>query len=181
MTLARQTSTESPAAVVAAWQRAYTKRLLITDFVVIVVSVYGSQFIRFGTSGEGLLIRGPESASIVLSYSLVSAILVLGWIAALARPAVRRVATVLLSPVIAMGAMPLSIYTIHLVVIALAIREENGVPTDNSWELVIGLVVGSMAFAWLWRRYLGRGPLERLLRHASGRDRADAAAAPTSG
>ena len=100
---------------------------------------------------------------------------------ALARPAVRRVATVVLSPVIAMGAMPLSIYTIHLVVIALAIREENGVPTDDSWELVIGLVVGSMAFAWLWRRYLGRGPLERLLRSASGRDRADAAAASTSG
>ena len=99
---------------------------------------------------------------------------------ALARPAVRRVATVVLSPVIAMGAMPLSIYTIHLVVIALAIREENGVPTDDSWELVIGLVVGSMAFAWLWRRYLGRGPLERLLRRASGRDQADAAAAPTS-
>jgi len=66
------------------------------------------------------------------------------------------------------------------VVIALAIREENGVPTDDSWELVIGLVVGSMAFAWLWRRYLGRGPLERLLRRASGRDQADAAAAPTS-
>ena len=57
----------------------------------------------------------------------------------------------------------------------------TGCPTDNSWELVIGLVVGSMAFAWLWRRYLGRGPLERLLRRASGRDRADAAAAPTSG
>ena len=58
MTLARQTSTESPAAVVAAWQHAYAQRLLITDFIVIVVSVYGSQFIRFGTSGEGLLIRG---------------------------------------------------------------------------------------------------------------------------
>ncbi len=100
---------------------------------------------------------------------------------ALARPAVRRVAGAVLSPVIAMGAMPLSIYTIHLVVIALAIRVEDGVPTDDSWELVIGLIVGSMAFAWLWRRYLGRGPLEQLLRRASGRDRADAAPASTSG
>ena len=89
MTLARQTSIESPAAVVAAWQRAYTKRLLITDFIVIVVSVYGSQFIRFGTSGEGLLIPGSDSASFVLSYSIVSAILVLGWIAALALFATR--------------------------------------------------------------------------------------------
>jgi exopolysaccharide biosynthesis polyprenyl glycosylphosphotransferase len=89
MTLARQTSIESPAAVVAAWQHAYAKRLLITDFIVIVVSVYGSQFIRFGTSGEGLLIPGADRASFVLSYSIVSAILVLGWIAALALFATR--------------------------------------------------------------------------------------------
>ncbi|MDR6904814.1 putative membrane protein [Agromyces sp. 3263] len=96
---------------------------------------------------------------------------------ALARPAVRRVAGAVLSPVTAMGSMPLSIYTIHLVVISLAIRVEDGVPTDDSWSLLIGLIVGSMVFAWLWRRYLGRGPLERLLRRASGRDRADAAGA----
>lgn len=92
----------------------------------------------------------------------------------LARPAVRRVASVVLSPVIAMGAMPLSIYTMHLVVIALAIREEHGVVTDDSWALLIGLIAGSMAFAWLWRRYVGRGPFEQLLRWASGRDRVEA-------
>lgn len=97
---------------------------------------------------------------------------------ALARPAVRRVAGTILSPVIAMGAMPLSIYTLHLVVIAMAIREDDGVVTDDSWPLLIGLIVGSMVFAWVWRRWLGRGPLERLLRWASGRDRADAAGTP---
>ncbi|MEV1130056.1 heparan-alpha-glucosaminide N-acetyltransferase domain-containing protein [Agromyces sp. NPDC049794] len=90
---------------------------------------------------------------------------------AFARPAVRRVASTLLSPVTAMGSMPLSIYTMHLVVLGLAIREENGVATDDSWPLLIGFVVGSMLFAWLWRRYLGRGPLEQVLRWASGRDR----------
>jgi uncharacterized membrane protein len=100
---------------------------------------------------------------------------------ALARPSVRRPARAILSPVTAMGAMPLSIYTIHLVVITLAIREEDGVVTDDSWPLLIGLIAGSMAFAWLWRRYLGRGPLERVLRWASGRDRADAAPASTPG
>ena len=100
---------------------------------------------------------------------------------ALARPGARRAASAILSPVIAMGAMPLSIYTIHLVVISLAIRREDGVATDDSWALVVGLIVGSMAFAWLWRRYLGRGPLERVLRSASGRDRADAHSAPLRG
>lgn len=92
---------------------------------------------------------------------------------ALARPAVTRVAGAVLSPIIAMGAMPLTVYTLHLVVLSAAKRAENGYPTDDSWELTIGLIVGGMLFAWLWRRYLGRGPLERLLRAASGRSRID--------
>ena len=100
---------------------------------------------------------------------------------ALARPGVRRVARTILSPITAMGSMPLSIYTLHLVVISLAIRDENGVQTDDSWALVIGLVVGSMVFAWLWRRYLGRGPLERALRAASGRDRVERQSSPFRG
>ncbi|MDQ0895280.1 heparan-alpha-glucosaminide N-acetyltransferase domain-containing protein [Agromyces ramosus] len=100
---------------------------------------------------------------------------------AFARPPVRRVASALLSPVTAMGSMPLSVYTLHLVVIAASIRAENGVMTDDSFELLAGLVLGSMVFAWLWRRYLGRGPLERLLRWASGRSRADAAGGGATG
>ncbi|GAA1750680.1 heparan-alpha-glucosaminide N-acetyltransferase domain-containing protein [Agromyces humatus] len=88
-------------------------------------------------------------------------------------PPVRRVARLLLSPITAMGAMPLSVYTVHLLVITAAVRTENGVRTDDSWELLIALIVGSMLFAWLWRRYIGRGPLEQLLRWASGRRRAD--------
>lgn len=97
-----------------------------------------------------------------------------------ARAPVRRTFGAILSPVVAMGAMPLSIYTIQLVVISFAKRVENGVVTDDSWQLLIGLIAGSMIFALVWRRYVGRGPLELLLRWASGRDRADAAAAPTS-
>lgn len=90
-----------------------------------------------------------------------------------AAPVVRRVAGMLLSPITAMGSMPLSVYTLHLVVITLAVRTERGVRTDDSWELLIALIVGAMLFAWLWRRYIGRGPLEQLLRWASGRSRAD--------
>lgn len=92
----------------------------------------------------------------------------------LGRPAVTRIAGAVLSPVTAMGAMPLTIYTLHLVVLSGAKRSEDGFLTDDSWALTIGLVAGGMLFAWLWRRYLGRGPLERLLRAASGRSRWDA-------
>ncbi|GAA1962130.1 heparan-alpha-glucosaminide N-acetyltransferase domain-containing protein [Agromyces allii] len=91
----------------------------------------------------------------------------------LATPGVRRVSVAATSPVAAMGSMPLSIYTLHLVVIALAVRVDpaSGYLTDDSWPLLLWLVVGSMVFAWLWRRYIGRGPLEWLLRWASGRSR----------
>ncbi|MFB9642994.1 heparan-alpha-glucosaminide N-acetyltransferase domain-containing protein [Agromyces lapidis] len=89
----------------------------------------------------------------------------------LARPAVTRIAGAVLSPVTAMGAMPLTVYTLHLVVISGAKRVEDGFVTDDSWGLTIGLIVGGMVFAWLWRRYLGRGPLERMLRAASRRGR----------
>jgi uncharacterized membrane protein len=97
-----------------------------------------------------------------------------------AAPAVRRATVVVTSPIAAMGGMPLSIYTLHLVVIALAVYPdpETGVLTDDSWALLLGLVIGSMAFAWLWRRFVGRGPLEWLLRWASGRARSDARRAP---
>lgn len=94
---------------------------------------------------------------------------------AIATSPVRRVSTTLLSPITATGTMPLTIYTGQLVVLSLSKREgAGGVPVDDSWELLIGLIAGSMLFAWLWRRYVGRGPLEMLLRAASGRDRAEA-------
>lgn len=98
-----------------------------------------------------------------------------------ARAPVRRVAGIVLSPIIAMGSMPLTIYTLHLVVLAASIRVENGYYTDDSGELLLGLIAGSMVFAWLWRRFLGRGPLERMLRWASGRSRADAGRETTTG
>ncbi|MGI9822612.1 DUF418 domain-containing protein [Agromyces sp. Marseille-Q5079] len=106
-----------------------------------------------------------------VAAAVVSVLLALTTFAA---PRVRRVTVAVTSPIAAMGGMPLSIYTLHLVVLALAIRVDPATDTltDDSWGLLIGLVIGSMAFAWLWRRYVGRGPLETMLRWASGRGRA---------
>ena len=83
MTLTRQSSIDTPAAVVAVWQRAYARRLLVTDLIVILFSVYASQYIRFGTSGATLRIPGDQDDVYELSYALVSAILALGWLLSL--------------------------------------------------------------------------------------------------
>lgn len=114
--------------------------------------------------GESLQALGNVGVSALVVAAMVT-------LTALARESVRRVASALLSPITAMGAMPFTIYTVHLLVLGAAIRVENGFKTDDSWPLTIGLIVGSMAFAWCWRRYIGRGPLEMGMRYVSGRTR----------
>ncbi len=85
MTLTRQPKNVTPAEVVEVWQRAYVRRLLVTDLLVILFAVYGSQFIRFGTSGTSLRIPGVgERADVLISYAVVSALLAAGWFASLA-------------------------------------------------------------------------------------------------
>jgi exopolysaccharide biosynthesis polyprenyl glycosylphosphotransferase len=89
MTLTRQSSIDAPAAVVAVWQRAYARRLFVTDLIVILFAVYASQYIRFGTSGATLRIPNAQDGVYELNYSLVSAILALGWLLSLALFATR--------------------------------------------------------------------------------------------
>ncbi len=60
-------------------------------------------------------------------------------------------------PLAAVGSMPLTIYSGHLVVIALL----PGYP--ESGEAWGWFALGSVVFAMLWRRFLGRGPLERVV------------------
>jgi hypothetical protein len=64
-------------------------------------------------------------------------------------------------PLAAVGSMPLTVYALHLVVIAGWPDLSHGATT---WW---GFVVGSVVFAMTWRRFLGRGPLERLTARVS--------------
>lgn len=59
-------------------------------------------------------------------------------------------------PLAAVGSMPLTVYAGHLVVLAvLPVSPDSGA----AWGW---FAVGSVLFAMLWRRFVGRGPLERL-------------------
>jgi uncharacterized membrane protein len=93
-----------------------------------------------------------------LIHSLGSAMAVLG-----ASLLVTRIAVVdrLLRPLVAAGAMSLTIYSAHVLVLASGLLED--------WELAqyLLLVVGSLIFATLWRRWRGRGPLEALVGSAT--------------
>jgi uncharacterized membrane protein YeiB len=73
----------------------------------------------------------------------------------------------LVAPLAAVGAMALSVYTAHLLVLwallAVAPRAAEGV---DVWLLFAG---GALVGATAWRALLGRGPLERLLTWSSSR------------
>ena len=68
---------------------------------------------------------------------------------------------VLAAPVNAVGAMSLTIYSLHIVYIAILGPDAVWYPTSN--QPLIWLIAGSLAFALVWHVTLGQGPLERLL------------------
>lgn len=76
----------------------------------------------------------------------------------------------ILSPLAAVGAMPLSIYTAQIVAITAfrAAQPAEGASDAARWALLAGLLLGSLAVASVWRRWLGKGPLERVLARTSG-------------
>ncbi len=97
-----------------------------------------------------------------LVHSTGSAMAVLG-----ASLLLTRIATVdrLLRPVQLAGAMTLTLYSGHILVLATGLLE------DHELALYFVLVVGSMVFATLWRRWRSQGPLEELVARAAGRAR----------
>jgi uncharacterized membrane protein len=97
-----------------------------------------------------------------LVHSTGSAMAVLGASLLLTRiAAVDRV----VRPVRATGAMTLTLYSAHILVLATGLLE------DDDLALYLVLVVGSMVFATLWWQWRTQGPLEELVGRAAGRAR----------
>ena len=110
-----------------------------------------------------LALPAPHSQSIVdVAHVLGSAMAVVGGALLVTRI---RVAAVLLQPLAAAGSMALTIYATHLVVLA------SGIFDDDPLARYLVIVVPALAFAWVWRRLLGRGPLERVVAAAAGATR----------
>ena len=87
------TQRESPRVLVSgerreAWLSRYSSRLFITDFLVIIWAVIGSQFIWFGTARDAANAQ-YGLFGLALNYGLVSVGIAVGWIVALAGGATR--------------------------------------------------------------------------------------------
>jgi uncharacterized membrane protein YeiB len=116
-----------------------------------------------GTSWDYLALAAPHAnTQLDLVNTLGSAMAVLG-----ACLLLTRIAAVdgLLRPVRAAGAMTLTLYSAHALVIA------TGVFEDQQLALYALLVAGALVWATLWRRWRPQGPLEELVGRAAGRAR----------
>lgn len=65
------------------WSRHYSRRLIVTDFLVVAITVLGSQLLWFGLDVSQLDI-GKDNSDIQLSYQLVSLILIVAWLVSIA-------------------------------------------------------------------------------------------------
>ena len=73
-------------------------------------------------------------------------------------------------PIGATGSMALTIYTLQIITLAVFVDlrdSTDGAVQYPGWSLLIGMTIASLLFASLWRYFLGKGPLERMLAAAS--------------
>ncbi len=141
----------------------------LTGLGLVLVGYGGGDYLR-STLGaetplvEQLLRTDPHANS---TFELVGnagvTLLVLAVLLALTTlPAVGRVSRAVLTPVAATGAMALTAYSGHIVAIAILGDDVVWFPESNAvlgWFVLVTLVVCT-----LWTRFVGRGPLEWLMR-----------------
>lgn len=115
------------------------------------------------------------SSRLEIAFSLSACLAATGWCCLLARALASREA--LLAPLILAGRMTLSLYVLQVAALAIyaSYAPGRGLPSaDDSYPMMVGLILGALLFAWLWDRLLGhtpvhRGPLETPLAWISGR------------
>ena len=105
------------------------------------------------TSWWWLAVSGPHSGTpLDLLHTIGTAVGVLG-----ACLLVVRVAAPLLTPLVAVGGMTLTLYSTHVVALGVA-----GNDADDATLLIVHVMV-ALAFAFTWRAYHRRGPLEAVI------------------
>lgn len=147
-------------------ERRRTQVWMVIGGVAAAVAGYAAAAVLPGVTAEA---HSGSTAEILGSGG--TAIAVLGVLLLLTTAgAVGRISRAILWPVGAAGALALTVYTAQIVVLAMvAGARDDGGPDYPGWPLLIGLTVASLVGASLWRYFLGRGPLERLMAAASGR------------
>jgi uncharacterized protein len=90
-------------------------------------------------------------------------------LATVERPRPARVIAVVFEPLRAIGSVALSLYLLHVALIAFWASTSGMVVFENDYVRWLLLVPGMVAVGWLWWRFVGVGPVEWLLGWVTGR------------
>jgi uncharacterized membrane protein YeiB len=120
----------------------------------------------FGTTPPGdwrwLTVSAPHSGTTFdLAHTVGTSLAVLGLCLLLARVLPRWT----LVPFAAVGSMTLTLYTLHVLVVA----NDSPLLTDDRFTFWAAQVVVALVVATVWQRLVGRGPLETVSSWISGR------------
>jgi len=144
--------------------RARTQIWMIVAGISMSVLGYGTAWLLPGVTAEA---HSGSTAEVLGSGGLAVAIIgALLWFTSPERTGISPAIRTVLGPVGTIGAMALTVYTMQIITLAVfvVLRERSGGMIEYpGWPLLIGMTVASLLFAGVWRHFLGKGPLERLL------------------
>lgn len=117
----------------------------------------------------GVVVRPGDYLDTLKDLGLVFAVYVVVVLAATTtRESWKRFWSALFVPFVACGQVALSLYLLHVWLIALW-NTNYGRPVDNAYLAWLVIVPGMMLVGWLWWRFVGTGPVEWLMGWVSGR------------
>lgn len=121
---------------------------------------YGAAVVFPGVSAEA---HSGSIAEVIGSGGLAVALIGgLLWLTAVERRAPGRALRAILWPVGATGSMALTVYTLQILVLAIVVAGGREIDYPG-WPLLIWMLLLTFILTGLWRFFVGKGPLERLL------------------
>ncbi|UUE21485.1 heparan-alpha-glucosaminide N-acetyltransferase domain-containing protein [Microbacterium sp. J1-1] len=126
-------------------------------------------YLAWGISQRLGDVQSGDYLDTLKDFALVFAVYVIVVLAATVRgDGARRFWTRLFVPLIACGQVALSLYLLHVGLIALW-SGDHGRPVDNFWPGWLMIVPGMILAGWLWWRFIGTGPVEWVMGWLTGR------------
>jgi peptidoglycan/LPS O-acetylase OafA/YrhL len=114
-------------------------------------------------------VRSGDYLDTLRDLALVFAVTVCVVVAATVRgPGAQRFWARFFEPLIACGQVALSLYLLHVGLIALW-NDAEGRPVENFWPGWLVIVPGMILIGWLWWRFVGTGPVEWVMGWLTGR------------
>lgn len=148
--------------------RARTQLWMMAAGTAAAVLGYGGAALLQGVSAEA---HSGSTAEVVGTGGFAVAFIgVMLWVTSPERAGFGAAARWVTWPIGATGSMALTIYTLQIITLAVFVDlrdSTDGAIEYPGWPLLIGMTIASLVFAGLWRYFLGKGPLERMLAAAS--------------